>query len=256
MTEFPEPGEIAVCRVKKVLGYGAFVELLEYDDARGFIHISEVASRWVKNIRNYVKEGQIRAAKVISIDSHKGQIDLSLIKVPANVQGKRIEEWKRFKRNKKLIEIFADSVKEDFDKVWELVAEPLIEKNGSLQDAFEKISLQGIEFASDLPEKWRGSFVDLVEKNVVVPKKTVKGELSISNNASDGVERIKKAFKKSLDGFKKEEIEVFYAGSGKYMLSVVSFDFKNAEKILNDVSESIIKETESLGGTASFKKLE
>ncbi|RLG70219.1 MAG: translation initiation factor IF-2 subunit alpha, partial [Candidatus Iainarchaeum archaeon] len=80
--EYPEIGEIVVVKVKKILSYGVFVELLEYDGLTGFVHISEVASSWVKNIRNFVKENQIRAAKVLKVIPEKEQVDLSFEKVP------------------------------------------------------------------------------------------------------------------------------------------------------------------------------
>ena len=79
--KLPVIGEIVVVKVLRVLDYGAFVELLEYGNAKGFVHVSQIASRWVKNIRNFVKENQVRAAQVLSIDQSKGQIDLSLTKV-------------------------------------------------------------------------------------------------------------------------------------------------------------------------------
>ena len=41
--EIPEVGELVVCKVKQVLGYGAFVELVEYGNKKGFVHVSQVA---------------------------------------------------------------------------------------------------------------------------------------------------------------------------------------------------------------------
>ena len=120
--ELPEVGETIVCKVKQVLGYGAFVELVEYGNKKGFVHVSQVASRWVKNIRNYVKEGQIRAAKVLSIDRGRGQIDLSFNKVSSHAQRARIEESKQLKRSKKLLEILAKEQGKAFEKAWEMMA--------------------------------------------------------------------------------------------------------------------------------------
>jgi len=44
---WPEEDELVVCSVKKVTDFGAFVELDEYGQKEGLIHISEVASGWV-----------------------------------------------------------------------------------------------------------------------------------------------------------------------------------------------------------------
>lgn len=56
--EWPSEGELIVATVYKVLGYGAFANLEEYEGKEAFIHISEVSSGWVKNIRDHVRENQ------------------------------------------------------------------------------------------------------------------------------------------------------------------------------------------------------
>jgi translation initiation factor 2 alpha subunit (eIF-2alpha) len=53
----PEPGELVVSTVKKIAPYGAYVALDEFNDTEGLLHISEISSRWVKNIRDHVREG-------------------------------------------------------------------------------------------------------------------------------------------------------------------------------------------------------
>jgi len=108
----PEPGEIIIGRIFKVLDYGVFMELLEYEGLQGFVHISNVSSSWIKNIRNFVKEGQIRAGKVINIDRSKRQVDISLTKVSANAQREKIEEYKQGKRSQKLVELLAQKLGE------------------------------------------------------------------------------------------------------------------------------------------------
>ncbi|MHC1573550.1 MAG: S1 RNA-binding domain-containing protein, partial [Candidatus Syntropharchaeales archaeon] len=55
---WPREGELIVGTVKKVLDFGAFVTLDEYPGQEGMIHLSEVASGWIKYIRDYVREGQ------------------------------------------------------------------------------------------------------------------------------------------------------------------------------------------------------
>ena len=38
--------------------YGAFCTLPEYKDLEAFLHVSEVAPRWIKNIHDFISEGQ------------------------------------------------------------------------------------------------------------------------------------------------------------------------------------------------------
>ena len=81
MIEYPKISDTVICKVTKVTDYGVFVELLEYDKLEGFVHVSQVSSTWVKNIHNHAKANQIRAAKVLHIDTYKNQIDLSFNRV-------------------------------------------------------------------------------------------------------------------------------------------------------------------------------
>lgn len=76
--EYPEEGELVVGTVVKVQNFGAFVTLDEYPGREGFIHIAEIATGWVKRIRNHIKEKQKVVCKVMHVDTEK---DLSLIHI-------------------------------------------------------------------------------------------------------------------------------------------------------------------------------
>lgn len=54
----PDENELVICTISRVFSHGAFAKLDEYNGREGFIHISEIASTWIKNIRDFVKEGQ------------------------------------------------------------------------------------------------------------------------------------------------------------------------------------------------------
>ena len=75
--DYPDEGEFVIGTVIKVQNYGAFVSLDEYPDREGFVHIAEVASGWVKRIRNHIKEKQKVVCKVMIVVRSKGHVDLS-----------------------------------------------------------------------------------------------------------------------------------------------------------------------------------
>src|SRR3989338_5941807 len=103
----PELNEYVVCKVTKILDYGVFADLVEYQGYSGFVHISQVASGWIKNIRNFAKENEVRVAKVLHVDEEKKQIDLSFTKVSTSDERARLDAWKKMKRAQKLVEIIA-----------------------------------------------------------------------------------------------------------------------------------------------------
>jgi len=91
---WPEPGELVVGDVDEIADFGVFVDLDEYEDKRGLCHISEVASGWIKNVRDHVREGQTVVAKVLDVDESANQIDLSIKDVNEHQRKDKIQDWK------------------------------------------------------------------------------------------------------------------------------------------------------------------
>ncbi len=72
-----EVGAILEGKVTGITKFGVFVDLPE--GKTGMVHISEVASAFVKEIRDFVTEGQTVKVKVLSV-SEEGRISLSMKK--------------------------------------------------------------------------------------------------------------------------------------------------------------------------------
>lgn len=68
-------GEIFQGKVKRILNFGAFVEILPGQE--GLVHISQLAPRRVEKVEDVVKIGDVIPVKVIGIDK-QGRIDLSI----------------------------------------------------------------------------------------------------------------------------------------------------------------------------------
>jgi len=73
LTATVEVGTIYQGKVAKILDFGAFVSLIPGTD--GLLHISQIAEEHVKNVSDFLKEGDIISVKVASIDS-RGKVDL------------------------------------------------------------------------------------------------------------------------------------------------------------------------------------
>ncbi|MGQ9735910.1 MAG: S1 RNA-binding domain-containing protein [Thermaceae bacterium] len=68
-------GDIVEGRVTRVAEFGAFVELSEGET--GLVHISQIAHEYVKNVRDFLNEGDIVQVMVLGRDA-KGRLDLSI----------------------------------------------------------------------------------------------------------------------------------------------------------------------------------
>ena len=70
----PEMGKVYKGKVIKIMEFGAFVNFLGKQD--GLVHISQLASKRVKEVRDVVKEGDEVSVKVIGFD--RGKVKLSM----------------------------------------------------------------------------------------------------------------------------------------------------------------------------------
>ena len=69
------PGAVLEGAVRSIASFGAFIELPE--GKTGLVHISEIASSYVTDIRQHLTEGQTVRVKVLSADE-RGRLSLSI----------------------------------------------------------------------------------------------------------------------------------------------------------------------------------
>ena len=51
--EWPEFGDLVMATIEKVMVYGAYAKLDEYN-RQGFLHVSEISNARIRRIRDYV----------------------------------------------------------------------------------------------------------------------------------------------------------------------------------------------------------
>ena len=69
--ELPEVGEIVIGTISKIGDHGAYATLDEYDGIQGFLHISEIAPGWVRNVTRFVKMGDKKVLLVKKINRER-----------------------------------------------------------------------------------------------------------------------------------------------------------------------------------------
>jgi polyribonucleotide nucleotidyltransferase len=75
ITTVPEIGEVYTGKVKSIMPFGAFVEILPGKD--GLLHISEIEWARLETVESVLKEGDIVDVKLIEIDKKTGKMKLS-----------------------------------------------------------------------------------------------------------------------------------------------------------------------------------
>jgi len=71
----PEVGEVYTGKVKSVVSFGAFVEIIPGKD--GLLHVSEMDWNRVESAEDFIKEGEEVEVKLIGIDEKTGKLKLS-----------------------------------------------------------------------------------------------------------------------------------------------------------------------------------
>lgn len=90
-----EVGSVVEGKVTGIAAFGAFVEL--EGGKTGLVHISEIASEYVSDIKEHLKEGQQVKVKVVSMDN--GKISLSIKRAESGFVDKK--EERKSSRGKK-----------------------------------------------------------------------------------------------------------------------------------------------------------
>ncbi|MBA7511326.1 Polyribonucleotide nucleotidyltransferase [subsurface metagenome] len=75
IVEVPEIGKIYKGKIKSIVSFGAFIEILPGKD--GLLHISEIAWRRINNVEDEMKVGDEVEVKLIDIDVKTGNLKLS-----------------------------------------------------------------------------------------------------------------------------------------------------------------------------------
>ena len=252
MRELPESGEFVIGTVKKVEDFGATIDLDEYKDFKGFIHIAEVASGWVKYIRDHVREGQKVVCKVLSVEPGKGIAHLSLKQVNEHQRREKIQEWKNEKKAEKLFEILSEKINKDVNECYEKFGYKLIEKYGSMYSAFEKTSANEKTLEKNGFEGgWEKSFIDIAKENIVPPSVEISGILEITCPLPDGVKHVKEALLKAETS---ANVVVQYIGAPKYKMTVKASEYKTAEEILRKSAEKAISYIKEHNGEGEFHR--
>ena len=75
IAELPEVGKVYRGRIKSIVPFGAFIEILPGKD--GLLHISEIEWKRVNNVEDVLKEGEVIDVKLIDIDNKTNKLKLS-----------------------------------------------------------------------------------------------------------------------------------------------------------------------------------
>jgi len=255
---FPEEGEVVLCTVKKILPNSVFVTLDEYKDREGIIHISEIAPGRIRTIRDFVTEGKKIVCKILRLNKERNQLDLSLRRVTVSMQIAKRTEIKLEQKAEKLLGFVAQQNKITGEEVYKQVGEKLVKAFGSLNAAFNEVFQHGEKVLTNvgIDSSLAKKLTELIQTRMKPAEVEVTTIINLKSRASNGIEVIKQAIKKTKEYAKtKKYYPVFkYLGAPRYRMSLKAADYKGGDAVLREVGEFLMKTIEKEGGEGSMEK--
>ncbi|HSQ48124.1 MAG TPA: translation initiation factor IF-2 subunit alpha [Candidatus Deferrimicrobiaceae bacterium] len=253
--QWPETGDLIIATIETVTDYGAYAKLDEYEK-RGLLHVSEISSSWIRNIRDFVREGQKVVLKVLRVDHEKGHIDLSLRRVTKRERIDKVLSWKKERKAEALLHGVAEKVGLSSDEVYQKTG-PSIATKFDLYEAFEKSAVEGPEVLAELgvPENLAKAFSEVAQERIHVKMVKVRGVLEVRVTKPNGVKVIKEAFTKAKsDKVKDANIKLYVIAAPKYSLEVQAENYKRAEDVLQKTAQNVVTLITKAGGQGNFRR--
>ncbi len=254
--EWPEPGELVIASIETVMDYGAYANLDEYR-RRGFMHISEISSARIRNVRDFVRENQKMVLKVLRVDVEKGHIDLSLRRVTKRERIEKIKSWKKDRKGEALLHAVAEKTALSADEVYQKVG-LLLEQKYGLYEGFERAVKEGTEGLVKLgiPENLAQAVVQVAEERIKIKMVKVRGVLEVRCMKPNGVKCLQDAFLSAKKSMKAKDAKIEFAviAAPRYSVEVAAENWKRAEELIEKVGELVIENVTKAGGHGEFKR--
>src|SRR3989344_7970609 len=215
---FPEQDEIVLCKVTKIFPNSVFVDLLEYGK-QGMVHISEVSPGRIRNLRDFVSEGRQIICKVLSINTEREHIDLSLRRVNSSQRKEKLEEIKQELKAENLIQMLSKKLDQPIEKIYQKVSEKILKEYSHLYLCFWDVaageaSMEKLGVEKKIAEELTEAVLEKFKPKKVI----VQGEIVLNTYDDNGLDKVKSLLM-SVEKLSKT-ITIRYLGAGRYKLAI------------------------------------
>jgi translation initiation factor 2 subunit 1 len=246
--KWPQRGELVIGTVVRVNPYSAFISLEEYGNKEGMIHISEVAGKWVRDIRKFVKVGDKIVVKVMDVNPEKMHIALSLKRVRKYDSEEKMREYKKRLKAEKMLKLLAKSLNISVEEVNRSIVPEIEDKFGNAFDVFQmSMTPQGYDVLvrKGIKEEIVKAIKAIAEEQLEIKEAIIKKIIELRCYKPDGMNIIRSML---IDAKKNFGIDIKYISAPRYSLSLKTKNAKLGERKINETSEYIIKKIEECDG--------
>jgi len=229
----PSRGEVVVAKIVKINPNSAFAQLLEYN-VEGMIHISEVASGWVRDIRHFLKQDQEFVALVVKDDP----LSLSIKRVSTSQRARKLKEYNMEKRAERMLEMVGQKFGKTLDQSYDEVGFLMQERFGSMYEAFKESLMKLEKLEKILPKQWVSVIAEVAAKSIEQKEFEFTAKLFLRSYAPDGIEVIKDLLKR----VERAKLDVRYIAAPQYLVKYRTLDPKKGQKEFTDKLDKLVSE--------------
>lgn len=249
--ELPEKNDLVIGVVKSIKKHGIYMDLKEYEDVEGYCHISEIAGTFIRNIRNFVKIGEMRVAKVQRVDENKKQVDVSLKRVSDQLKRDKMQQYKQQNAAAAMIHLISEKTGKKEDDILDEIEEEMIKSSGSLYHGFEEVAaLEEEAFDNiNIPEEFQEIILEVAKASIQISTVPITATLGLRSFANDGVEQVKQLLLAAEDKakeFKEVDYEITTVGAPHYRIFLEARTYDEVNEAYEGIENRLKEASETL----------
>lgn len=247
----PQRHDLVIANVHKITKHGVYVDLIEYDGLEGYVHVSEVTGAWVRNIRNFVRQGQQIVAKCTHVNRETGQINLSIKRVSDQLKKVKISEYKKQNSALALIKLISERANMSEIDLRDLLEDKFNVEFGSLYNGFEEVAIVGMEVLKilEIDDTLAKLIHEISEMSIQANTVSIIADLGIRSFAPDGVDQIRKLLlvaEKTVKTFPDVVSNISTIGSPQYRISLEGREVQQLSEAYNEIEKALKIASEDL----------
>jgi translation initiation factor 2 subunit 1 len=248
----PDEGEIMIVTLRQVTRHRAYVRLDEYINMTSFLHISEIATGWIRNIERYVRPKQKAVLKVIMVNKIRGEVDTSLKQVLAEECKSKLIVLKKNDKAATFFHFVKSKLKLTDQQVQE-IEDRVFQKYDYVYDAFEAVSRKGLDAirSMDLSPEIENA-IEEASGRIPIPLLELGGIMEIKSKKPDGIEITNNMLANAEGNKGSGSSTIKYIGAPRCRSVVTAENFKVAQKFMNNTVEKMRASIEKQHGTFNF----
>lgn len=255
--KLPEVDELTVVNVRQIADMGAYVRLLEYDNAEGMILLSELSRRRIRSIQKLIRVGRNEVVVVLRVDKEKGYIDLSKRRVSPEDVAKCEDRYNKSKAVHSIMRNVADKHGIVLETLYERVGWPLYRKYGHAYDAFKLAITQPDTVFADIEAPNAEVLKDLlsqISRRLTPQAIKIRADVEVTCFGYEGIDAIKTALRaaQTLDSAE-NKVEVKLVAAPLFVVLTNALDKTIGIKLLEDAIAEISKSIKAQGGNLVVK---